>query len=226
MKRSNLRLLLLLAAALASIGLLAAVLWQRSPLLAVALVGPLAALVLYRRSSTRHRAAMRLALTDPLTDLGNHRSFRQRLDRELAKAAAIGRPVSLCLLDVDAFKRINDDHGHPVGDRLLTEVAGCLRRDAEAFRLGGDEFALLLSGSGEEEASAIAAAVVRRIGDLRMGELGRVSVSAGAATFPEDAPTPEGLVAAADARLYRAKSLGGNQAAAGSEPLAATGDGA
>jgi diguanylate cyclase (GGDEF)-like protein len=202
MKRRYIRLLLLLTGILASAGLLAAVLWQRSPLLAVALLGPLAALVLYRRSSTRHRAAMRLALTDPLTGLGNHRSFRQRVDRELATAGAADRPVSLCLLDVDDFKRINDEHGHPVGDRVLIEVARCLRHDGEAFRLGGDEFALLLCGYAEDEAAAIATTVVRRVGGLEILGLGRVTASAGAATFPQDAP------------------------AVGGEPLAATGDGA
>jgi diguanylate cyclase (GGDEF)-like protein len=226
MKRTFFRLVPLLAAVAASIGILVAVLWERSPLLAVALLGPVLALVLYRRSSRRGRAAMRLALTDPLTGLGNQRSFRQRLGRELAKATTTGRPLSLCLFDVDDFKRINDEHGHPAGDRVLVEVAGCLRHDGEAFRLGGDEFALLLTACGESEGEAIARAVVHRIAGLRVEEIGRVTVSAGLSTFPDSESTREQLIAAADIRLYQAKSLGGNRLAASDGPLAAAGDGA
>ena len=225
MKKPILRLLPLLVAASASIALLGAVLWQRSPVLAIALAGPLVALLLYERSIRRGRAAMRLALTDPLTGLGNQRAFRERLDDELARASDTGVPVALCLLDVDGFKRINDEQGHPGGDRVLVRVAACLRHDGEAFRLGGDEFGLVLAGRSEREAAHVAEAVVARIAALEADETARTTVSAGFALFPEDGATRDTLVDCADRRLYRAKSAGGNRVEARREPLAAAGNG-
>jgi diguanylate cyclase (GGDEF)-like protein len=226
MKKRIIRLTPLLVAAAVSIFLLAAVLWERSPFLAVALFGPAVALVLYERSIRRGRAAMRLALTDPLTGLGNQRAFRDRVDDELARGLTPERPLALCVLDVDDFKRINDDHGHPAGDRVLREVAGCLRRDGEAFRLGGDEFALVLPNCDAREAAAIAHAVVARLATLQAGDVERISVSAGLAEYPEDGATRDALIERADARLYRAKALGGNRVTGPEEPLAAAENGA
>ena len=221
MKMRIIRQTPLLIAASASLTLLAAVLWQRSPVLSVALVGPLVALVLYERSIRRGRAAMRLALTDPLTGLGNQRAFRDRLDEELARSPDAARSLALCVLDVDRFKQINDEHGHPVGDRVLVEVAGCLRRDGEAFRRGGDEFALVLPDRHAREATAVAHSVVSRLATLDAEEVDRISVSAGLAVFPDDGATRDDLVERADERLYRAKQLGGNRVAGPEEPLAA-----
>jgi diguanylate cyclase (GGDEF)-like protein len=225
MKRRIIRLMPLLVAVSVSIGLLGAVLWQRSPVLAVALAGPLVALALYERSIRRGRAAMRLALTDPLTGLGNQRAFRERLEDELVRVAGADASLALCLLDVDDFKRINDERGHPAGDRVLTQVAGCLRSDGEAFRLGGDEFALVLTSDGGPDAALVAHAVVARVAALEAGELGGITVSAGLASFPEDGATSSELVDCADARLYQAKTLGGNRVAGRDEPLAAAGNG-
>ena len=89
---------------MASVSLMLAVLWERSPLLATALVGPLVAVGLYQRSVYSALKAMRLALTDPLTGLGNHRHFHERLQRDLDKAQTEGFPLTLCLLDIDNFK--------------------------------------------------------------------------------------------------------------------------
>lgn len=226
MKRRIIRLTPLLLATSVSIALLVAVLWQRSPLLAVALLGPVLALVLYERSIRRGRAAMRLALTDPLTGLGNQRSFHERLDQDLARLAESDRALTLCLLDVDDFKRTNDERGHPAGDRVLVNVASCLRRDGEAFRLGGDEFALVLAGRSGADALVVAHAVVARIASLEPAEIGRITVSAGLAMFPEDGSSVSELVESADARLYRAKARGGNRVAGREEPLPAAENGA
>src|SRR5215216_5286110 len=144
--RSSLRWTIVVFALMASAAVMLVVLWQRSPLLSAVLVGPLLAIALYQRSTYHALRAMRLALTDPLTGLGNHRHFHDRLQRELVEADAGGTAFTLCLLDVDDFKRINDLFGHPEGDRLLAELASNLRQNGEAFRLGGDEFALLLPG--------------------------------------------------------------------------------
>src|SRR6186997_2783872 len=173
---------------MASAALVLVVLWQRSPLLSAALVGPLLAIALYQRSTYRALRAMRLALTDPLTGLGNHRHFHDRLERELIEAERNGESFSLCLVDVDDFKRVNDLFGHPAGDRVLSRLAATLRQNGEAFRLGGDEFALLLPEYDESEAVATAGSIIERIASLGLESIGSVTVSAGVATFPRQAP--------------------------------------
>src|SRR5206468_8051010 len=122
-----------------SAALMLVVLWQRSPVLSVALVGPLLAISLYQRSTHRALRAMRLALTDPLTGLGNHRHFHERLQRELLSAEEQAQPLTLCFVDIVDFKKVNDRYGHPSGDRVLSQVATWLRQGGEAYRLGGDE---------------------------------------------------------------------------------------
>src|SRR5205807_10253868 len=114
--RSNVRATAVPFAFMASAALVLVVLWQRSPVLSTALVGPLLAISLYQRSTHRALRAMRLALTDPLTGLGNHRHFHERLERELIEANRTGTDFTLCLVDVDDFKRVNDLFGHPDGD--------------------------------------------------------------------------------------------------------------
>ncbi|MBA3347336.1 MAG: GGDEF domain-containing protein, partial [Actinobacteria bacterium] len=164
--RSTLAETILPFALMASAALILVVLWERSPFLSAALVGPLLAIALYQRSTFRELRAMRLALTDPLTGLGNHRHFHDRLERELADSQAQGYPLSLCLVDIDDFKRINDRFGHPGGDKVLAQMATNLRQGGEAFRLGGDEFAILLPGRDEEGARMAAEAIVARIAEV------------------------------------------------------------
>jgi len=209
--RSYTRALALPFALMASTALILVVLWQRTPYLIALLVGPLIAISLYQRSTHKALQAMRLALTDPLTGLGNHRHFHERLQRELARAEDTGRVMSLCLLDVDDFKRINDRFGHPAGDRALAQVATRLRQGGEAFRLGGDEFALLLPGSDETAALAAAQSIVKRISEWSIGEAGVITVSAGVAAFPQHAHERDSLIRLADAALYWAKENGKNQ---------------
>ena len=198
-------------ALMASAALMLVILWQRSPLLSASLVGPLLAIALYQRSTFRELRAMRLALTDPLTGLGNHRHFHDRLERELADSEAQGYPLSLCLVDIDDFKRINDRYGHPGGDKVLAQLATNLRQGGEAFRLGGDEFAILLPGRDEEGARIAAEAIVSRIADTDVPPAGPITVSAGIATVPLDEVDRDELVRRADSALYWAKEYGKNQ---------------
>jgi len=209
--RSNVRWTIVPFSLMGSAALMLVVLWQRSPFLSVALVGPLLAIQLYQRAIVRALRAMRLALTDPLTGLGNHRHFHERLERELAHARERQLPLSLCLVDVDDFKRINDRFGHPAGDRLLSQLATRLRQTGEAFRLGGDEFALLLPGYDESAGLAAAASVVDRIGSLNLDHVGPVTVSAGVATSPQHAAERDELIRLADSALYWAKEYGKNR---------------
>ena len=196
---------------MASVSLMLAVLWERSPLLAIALVGPLVAIALYQRSVYSALKAMRLALTDPLTGLGNHRHFHERLQRDLDEAQERGVPLTLCLLDIDNFKQINDRFGHPVGDRVLAQVAARLRQGGEAFRLGGDEFALLLPRRDEHEGFSIAKAIIERVADAECEHGGHVSISAGIATYPQHGVERSELVRVADSALYLAKEHGKNR---------------
>ena len=209
--RTNVRWTIVPFSLMASAALMLVVLWQRSPFLSVALVGPLLAIQLYQRAIVGALRAMRLALTDPLTSLGNHRHFHDRLERELRLAHERRLPLSLCLIDVDDFKRINDRFGHPAGDRVLSQLATRLRQTGEAFRLGGDEFALLLPGSDESAALAAASSVVDRIAALKLEQVGTVTVSVGVATSPQHAAERDELIRLADSALYWAKEYGKNQ---------------
>jgi diguanylate cyclase (GGDEF)-like protein len=209
--RSNVRWTILPFALMASSALMLVVLWQRTPFLFVALAGPLVAISLYQRSTHRALNAIKLALTDPLTGLGNHRHFHERLQRELAMATSSNGLVSLCFLDIDDFKRINDQFGHPAGDRVLSQVAARLRQGGEAFRLGGDEFAVLLPGIEDHMALGIAQSIVARIGESDLGPIGVITLSAGVATFPEHGRERDSLIRLADSALYWAKEHGKNQ---------------
>jgi diguanylate cyclase (GGDEF)-like protein/putative nucleotidyltransferase with HDIG domain len=195
---------------MASVSLMLAVLWERSPLLATALVGPLVAIALYQRSVYSALKAMRLALTDPLSGLGNHRHFHERLQHDLDKAQEEGFALTLCLLDVDNFKQINDRFGHPAGDRVLAQVAARLRQGGEAFRLGGDEFALLLPRRDEHEGLSIARSVIERVAETECDFGGTLSMSAGIATYPQHGVERSELVRVADSALYLAKEQGKN----------------
>ena len=198
-------------ALMTSAALVLCILWQRTPALSLALAGPLLAIALYQRSTFNEMQAMRLALTDPLTGLGNHRNFHERLQRELVAAERAGTSVALCLFDLDDLKTINDQHGHPMGDSVLTQVASLLRQGGEAFRLGGDEFAVLLPEHDERQATAVARSIVERIAALRIEGIEEVTVSGGVATFPSHGGGRDELIRLADSALYWAKEDGKNR---------------
>ena len=209
--RTHVRATIVPFAFMASAALMLVVLWQRSPVLSVALVGPLLAIALYQRSTHRALRAMRLALTDPLTGLGNHRHFHERLQRELLSAEEQAQPLTLCFVDIDDFKKVNDRYGHPSGDRVLSQVGARLRQGGEAFRLGGDEFALLLVDHDETMALAAADSIVERIATVDFDHIGTVTVSAGLATFPMQGHGRDELIRLADSALYWAKEHGKNR---------------
>jgi diguanylate cyclase (GGDEF)-like protein len=209
--RTNVSATLLPCGLMASAVLMLVVLWQRSPYFSAALVGPLLAIALYQRSTYREMRAMKLALTDPLTGLGNHRHFHERLQRELLDAEERDTSLTLCLIDIDDFKGVNDRFGHPTGDRVLAHLAARLRQGGEAFRLGGDEFAVLLPGQNAAGAATAARSIVRRLADTPVDPVGRITVSAGIATFPAHGVGRDELIRFADSALYWAKEQGKNQ---------------
>jgi diguanylate cyclase (GGDEF)-like protein len=171
---------------------------------------------LTRRFTRTHRRA----ITDPLTRLYNFGFFRQRLDDELARAEETDDLISLAIFDIDHFKHYNDSNGHQEGNVVLSGVARIMketgRRGDILARYGGEEFVALLYGATNEEAARFAETVREAIaaepfaGGEKQPE-GRVTVSAGVATYPGDARHGEGLLQEADRRLYRAKEGGRNR---------------
>ena len=152
-----------------------------------------------------------LATADSLTGLLNQRAFRQQLEGEAERGARRGTTLALALFDIDGFKRINDTYGHQTGDTVLIEVAraiSAVARTGEAVaRIGGDELALLLPDCDATGAFAAAERVRRSVGELRVADLGRITLSAGVADTV-DANTPDDLVRHADDALYWAKEHG------------------
>jgi diguanylate cyclase (GGDEF)-like protein len=144
------------------------------------------------------------ARTDDLTGLPNRRAWEQELPRELARAERDGRPVCVAMLDLDRFKRFNDDRGHQAGDRLLKQAAAAwseqLRTSDTLARYGGEEFAVLLPGCALSDAQAL-------LERLRNAMPGAQTVSAGVACW-DGSESPDELVGRADAALYAAKRAG------------------
>jgi diguanylate cyclase (GGDEF)-like protein len=158
----------------------------------------------------------REAITDALTGLYNRRYFFSRLGEDLAAARRRGTAVGLVSLDIDHFKRINDELGHPAGDRALVAfsraLADAAREGETAARLGGEEFAVILPAAGAADARA-AAERLRMVTNAALAcavpELSGLTVSAGVASVvPGPMCSADGLVAAADRALYRAKESG------------------
>jgi len=161
-----------------------------------------------------------LAITDGLTELYNYRYFKEHLEQELRRCERIGFNVSVIMLDIDYFKNYNDTHGHLAGDRVLQDLASLLknniRRIDVAARYGGEEFSLILINTNKESANFVAEKLKDMVEQQEFRNEntqpnGKLTVSMGIATFPEDGSTLEQLVHQADQRLYKAKSLGRNR---------------
>lgn len=159
----------------------------------------------------------RLAAIDSLTGIWNRRSWDEQLARELARARRERRPLSVVMIDLDHFKRFNDEHGHQAGDQLLAQTAAAWRADVRATdvlaRYGGEEFSVALVDCSTEEAVVIAD---RLRAVVPMGQ----SCSAGVACW-DGHESGGNLIARADRALYQAKNQGRNRVVAADEPAAA-----
>jgi len=162
-----------------------------------------------------NRTLEALAITDGLTGLYNHRHFQDTIDKEIRRSEREVRPLSILLLDLDHFKQYNDRWGHTEGDAALRRVAGqvmrCIRSTDMAFRYGGEELAVLLPSCTKEQSAEVAEKVRAAVAThaQRPGRFGgKVTVSVGVATFPEDGRVARSLVDVADAALYAAKAQG------------------
>ena len=154
------------------------------------------------------------AATDPLTGLGNHRSFHKSLRDEFARAQETGTALGLIIIDVDRFKDVNDSMGHMAGDQALRDLSAALTRvvtKENTYRYGGDELAVLLPRAACGEARSVAERLRLAVSEIRAGETAGLSASLGVACFPESATTPEELVYRADMAMYWAKSTGKNR---------------
>ncbi|MBK7858543.1 MAG: diguanylate cyclase [Archangiaceae bacterium] len=160
----------------------------------------------------------RLAVTDGLTGVFNHRRFQEQLASEVLRSQRTNRPLSVLMIDVDLFKRVNDSMGHPAGDELLRRIAqvvqSTLRQTDLLARYGGEEFAVVLPETPKGEGIA-AAERARQAVEEQVNEGARwtqkVTVSVGVATWPDDGTTPQTLLVAADQALYTAKRAGRNR---------------
>ena len=157
----------------------------------------------------------RSAVTDGLTGLYNHAFFLQALRQEVLRSKRHGLRAALLLLDLDNFKRVNDERGHVEGDRVLMKAAAIVREGVReidvAARYGGEEFAVLLPDTSRLGAFVVAERIRRRIEDRFARGRSVVTVSGGIAVFPDDAGTPADLIVQADAGLYGAKAAGKNR---------------
>ncbi len=158
------------------------------------------------------------ALTDSLTGCYNRRSFELQLERDLHLATRMRQPLSLIMLDLDNFKRINDQSGHEAGDLALRMLADNLRAELRAVdtaaRFGGDEFVIILPQANTEGAMIVAERLRIRIEQMQVPGFGQVTSSFGVATFPHHASSRDTLVVAADRALYNSKDFGRNRVTA------------
>jgi diguanylate cyclase (GGDEF)-like protein len=155
----------------------------------------------------------KLARTDPLTALPNRRQFFRSGEAALTESRGSGQPLALLALDVDHFKRINDQGGHQLGDTVLREVAQCcrasLRNTDLAARIGGEEFALLLPATDLAQAQQLAERLRQEIAALQLPAA--VTVSIGCAELSPEMGSVDALLARADEALYAAKENGRNR---------------
>ncbi|MGQ0568335.1 MAG: GAF domain-containing protein [Armatimonadota bacterium] len=166
-----------------------------------------------------YEQASRMAITDGLTELYNHRYLHDALDRILERARRDGQPIGLIMLEIDHFKRYNDTYGHRSGDEALRVVAGLLRRGSRpsdiTARYGGDEFMVVLPGASKAATQETAERLRRAVEayPLILGDeiITSVTLSVGVAAYPQDGRTVDALVEAVDRAQYIAKRSGGNK---------------
>lgn len=160
-----------------------------------------------------------LSNTDPLTQLFNRRYMMSVMDKEIQRTSRKGSPISFVIMDIDHFKKVNDQYGHQQGDTVLVNVANLIRKHLRSYdvaaRYGGEEFVAILPETPLDEAMAVAdrirAAVQQHTFANKLQAL-KVTISMGVATYPAPGlDTIDDIIRVADEALYRAKAEGRNQ---------------
>ncbi len=160
-----------------------------------------------------------LAITDGLTGLYNHRYFKQFLAKEIIRANRHATKVSLAMIDIDHFKMYNDTHGHLAGDKVLQQIAKLMDKNLRsidlAARYGGEEFVIVLPQTNIGAARIVAQKLQNIVENSQFEKEetqpnGKITISVGIATYPENSKDMESLIHCADQRLYKAKALGRN----------------
>jgi diguanylate cyclase (GGDEF)-like protein len=161
-----------------------------------------------------------MVVSDPLTGLHNRRYLMDRMLQEMTRSDRHGEPLAFAMIDLDAFKPINDQFGHVLGDKVLRAVGSAISKSVRvsdiAARYGGDEFAVILPQTPAEGAMRVCERLLRNISEIVLqdetGRTLRITASLGLAYYPaDDVETPEDLVHSADGALYGAKRSGKNR---------------
>jgi diguanylate cyclase (GGDEF)-like protein len=159
-----------------------------------------------------------LAMVDGLTGISNHRAFKERLNTEIERNRRYGSKLTLLILDLDKFKRINDSYGHLFGNFVLRKIAniihGSIRTIDAVARFGGEEFAVILININKSNSLMTAERIRKNIQSFvfeKGGVRERITISIGMAEHPSDADDAQTIIAQADMAMYRAKKAGGNQ---------------
>ncbi len=166
-------------------------------------------------NAQQYAAVIEKAHADELTGLLTHGFFHRRVDEEISRCSRFGNIFSILFMDLDLFKSYNDAFGHIAGDRILKEIAGCIRMSIRSIdipcRYGGDEFGVVLTGSSVDDAYDVAERIRKTI-ESRMDSLGvAITSSIGVASWPTSGATKEALILAADSALYWSKRSGRNR---------------
>jgi diguanylate cyclase (GGDEF)-like protein len=159
-----------------------------------------------------------MAITDSLSGLYTHGYFQENLSDVLTKAKYDNKPVSIMIIDVDFFKKINDSYGHPQGDALLKQLGGVLRsvarKEDTLCRYGGDEFTVTMQNTNRISAVILAEKIRTAVEEYEFvlkGQIVHITISGGVGSFPEDSQTKKELIEVADKALYQSKQAGRNK---------------
>jgi|GEM_PF-1033684 len=170
------------------------------------------------KNAQLHETTAQLAITDSLSGLYTHGYFQDLLGKEFRNAYYNKKPISLIILDIDFFKIVNDNFGHPQGDALLKQVGGIIKSVARendvVARYGGDEFTVVCLNTNKIEAVLIAERIRQAVEEYEFvsgTKIIKITMSAGVASFPEDCDTKKDLIEIADQALYEAKQTGRNR---------------
>lgn len=189
------------------------------PLLFVVFAFTTTYIIKYLIKSRDFEQQYKLATTDGLTDLYNHRYFQEQIRMQVENSKRYNNNFSLIIIDIDFFKKFNDNFGHQSGDAVLRQVAQTLKRNVRATdivcRYGGEEMSIILPNTGKDVALSTAQKICERVAEhkfkLANGKETNVTISLGVSTFPFDGEDASSLIESADKRLYIAKNNGRNQ---------------